>query len=93
MFCKVFRVTHPFHPWFGQKFELLAARRNWGEDRVFFVGSDGRMQSMPAAWTDVGPGDPFVVLANGRCLFKPADLLALRQLIDALAQDGRRGVK
>lgn len=78
-------MTHPFHPWLGREFELVTGRRNWDEDRIFFIGPDEQMQSMPAAWTDVGAEDPFVVLANGRCLFKPSDLLKLRQLLDALA--------
>ena len=66
---------------------MLSVRRSRGDERVFFVGPHGREQSVPAAWTDVHPGDPFVVLANGRCFFRSADLLALRQLLDAL--DGK----
>ena len=31
---RVVRVTHPFHPLFGRRFEFEAGRRNWGEDRV-----------------------------------------------------------
>jgi hypothetical protein len=38
--------------------------------------------SLPAAWTDVAPVDPFVVLAEGRCPFTTTDLLALAELID-----------
>jgi hypothetical protein len=26
------RVTHRFHPLFGQDFEFVAHRQNWGED-------------------------------------------------------------
>ena len=37
---KVFRVTHPFHPWLGRQFEVLHVRRNRGEDRLFFIGLD-----------------------------------------------------
>jgi hypothetical protein len=35
-------------------------------------------------WTDVAVPDPFVVLAAGRCLFRFADLVELRVLIDGL---------
>jgi len=42
------------------------------------------MQSMPVAWTDLAPIDPFVDLANGRSLFRPADLLALTHLVQTL---------
>jgi hypothetical protein len=40
--------------------------------------------SLPAAWTDVAPADPFVVIAAGRCPFTAAGLLALADLIDQL---------
>jgi hypothetical protein len=83
---RVFRVTHPFHPWFGLEFELLAVRKNWGEERVIFAGPDGSTLSMPVAWTNVAPADPFVVLADGRSLFRPADLLALACLLQALRE-------
>jgi hypothetical protein len=40
--------------------------------------------SLPAAWTDIDPVDPAVVLAAGRCPFRAQDLLAVAELIDAL---------
>jgi hypothetical protein len=49
-----------------------------------FTGSRGYIQSMPLDWTDLAPVDPFVQLANGRALFRPADLLALAYLIQTL---------
>jgi hypothetical protein len=35
-----FRVIHPYHPLFGQEFRILEWRRNWTEDRVYFLGED-----------------------------------------------------
>ena len=35
-------------------------------------------------WTDAAEPDPFVVVAAGRCLFRFADLVELRGLIDGL---------
>ena len=35
---------------------------------------------MPAAWTDVGPKDPFVEQARGRAIARVADLLELTKL-------------
>ncbi|WP_225649627.1 DUF5372 family protein, partial [Bradyrhizobium australafricanum] len=32
------RITHPFHPLCGRKFELICRRRHWGEDRVVYEG-------------------------------------------------------
>ena len=77
----VFTVTHPFHPLRGQTFELLTYRFNWGEDRVMYVGPNGRTRSLPATWTSVAPTDPFVTVAAGRTPFRLEDLLPLTALL------------
>ena len=74
-------ITHPFHPLFGQSFELLTCRRTWGEDRVFFYEGD-RLRGLPASWTDAVAPPAFVALAAGRAHFRPEDLLRLAALID-----------
>jgi len=78
---QVFTVTHPFHPLHGQTFELLTYRFNWGEDRVMYVGSNGRTRSLPVGWTNVAAVDPFVGIAAGRAPFRLEDLLALTALV------------
>ncbi|PZG84511.1 hypothetical protein C1I97_34040 [Streptomyces sp. NTH33] len=78
------RVTHPFHPWCGREFVFVDRRLAWDEDRVSFVDENGEVASLPAAWTDIDPVDPFVVVAAGRCPFRVDDLLAAADLIDAL---------
>ena len=75
-------MTHPFHPWSGRRFELVAVRRTWRQDRVFFVLEDGTLTSVPTAWTDVVEPDVFVAVAAGRSAFRVADLLALAELIE-----------
>jgi hypothetical protein len=77
-------VTHRFHPLSGQDFEFVAHRLNWGEDRVHLHDGNGELFSLPAGWTDVVPGDPFVVIADGRCPFTAGGLLALADLIGRL---------
>lgn len=77
-------MTHPFHPLAGREFDLIVRRHNWAEDRVFFVVNDGELRSVPAGWTDVDPGDPFVVVAAGRSAFRVDDLVALASLIEGL---------
>ena len=77
-----FEVIHPHHPLRGQKFKLVTYRHNWGEDRVYFHDSSGVLRSIPACWTTVLPGDPFAVLAAGRCLFRYDDLLKLADLVE-----------
>jgi hypothetical protein len=80
------RVTHPFHPLAGFEFDLVVRKKNWAEDRVFFVADDAQLRSLPAAWTDVDPADPFVAIAAGRSAFRVADLLELASLFDGLRE-------
>lgn len=40
--------------------------------------------SLPTGWTDAAPADPFVAIAEGRCPFTTAGLLALAELVDRL---------
>lgn len=80
-----FTVTHPFHPLSGQRFPLLAQRRAWGEWRVFFHDPlTHRVRSLPTAWTDLAPPDPFVILAAGHAILRFTDLQALHRLLSNL---------
>ncbi len=66
---------------YGQQFEILTCRHNWGEYRVTFYETADHVRALPAAWTSIVPPDPNVVLATGRAAFRVADLLQLSQLI------------
>jgi Family of unknown function (DUF5372) len=79
-----FRITHPYHPLFQQEFEAVSYRQNWGEDRVWFHDSNGRLQSVSTSWTNAAAVDAFVVVAAGRSLFRVVDLLELSQRIQAV---------
>jgi Family of unknown function (DUF5372) len=72
-----FTITHPFHPWRGQRFDLVDCQRRWGQWRVYYFAQDGQLAYLPAAWTDVGPKDPFVEQAQGRAVARVEDLLEL----------------
>ena len=85
----VFTVVHPFHPAFGQRYELLERRMVWGEDRVSFYDGSGQHQSLPTAWTDLGEHYLFVCATGGRSWFRVRDLLELVRLVDALRQRGK----
>ncbi len=72
---------------------MVGFAHTWGEHRVFFRETgDQRVRSLPASWTDVEEPDAFVVVAAGRSLFRPEDLLALADLLDRLRPAKRRGV-
>lgn len=78
---RCFRVTHPFHPLFGQAFELIDYRHFWSEDRVVYVDEAGELRSLPACWTSAVAEDPAVVVSAGRSHFRVADLVALSKLV------------
>src|ERR1700745_254146 len=81
-----FRVTHPFHPLFGQLLELAAQAREWGEERVYYRDPTGRMRSLPAHWTSMGAPDPFVVISAERAYFRLEDLIRLHARIKELRE-------
>ena len=80
----MFTVTHPFHPLYGQQFEILNYRHNWGEYRVIFYETPDHVRSLPAVWTSLVSPDPSVLLAAGRAPFQVKDLLALAQLVQRI---------
>ena len=79
-----FRVTHPFHPLFGQSLELAAQAREWGEERVYYRDPTGRMRFLPARWTSVAVPDPFVLIAGDRAHFRLEDLIRLHDRVKEL---------
>jgi hypothetical protein len=82
-------VTHPFHPLRGRELEIVDHRRG-EEERVYLEVETGRVERVPIAWTSLGARDPFVVLANGRSLFRTDDLLRLCEVVAEL-RDGPPG--
>ena len=65
----------------------MTYRHNWGEDRVYFHDDEGRLRSLSAGWTSIGPDDPFVVVSAGRAVFHTVGLLELTALLHALQED------
>jgi Family of unknown function (DUF5372) len=78
------RVTHPFHPLCGSKFEVVTYRKNWGDERVYVRGPGDRLLSLPVAWTDMAEISAFVMIAAGRSLFRFEELLELSRLLEQL---------
>jgi hypothetical protein len=64
---------------------MIIVRHTWGEQRVYFHDDDGRLCSLPAAWTSEALPDPFLALAQGRSLFHIDDLLRLAALLRRIA--------
>ena len=84
-----FKITHPFHPWSGQEFELVTYLQTGGENRVYFNQKEREhLVSVPASWTDVVPEDPLLQLAAGQSLFRVSDLVELAQMVEELRRNG-----
>ena len=79
-----FRVTHPFHPLYEREFRLIDRRvRGTGGDRVYFYDDHGRLESMPASWTDMTAEEPFIAVSAGRAYFRVDDLVRLISLLES----------
>ncbi|MFA5506920.1 MAG: DUF5372 family protein [Vulcanimicrobiota bacterium] len=77
------RITHPFHPRFGELLDVVGRRKHLGAEA--FLYRDGeRLALMPAAWTDSVEPEPLVLIADGRSCFRVDDLLRLSELVRAL---------
>lgn len=57
---------------------------------MLFRDGEGRVRSMPAAWTSLAAPDPYVAVAGGRSLFRTEDLMALVALLGDIGA-GRAG--
>ena len=84
-----FRITHPFHPLCGSEYELVTRKLTWGEDRVFYYESSGKLKSLMTNVTDVVPSDDFDRISAGRSAFRMDDLLELRRLFDKRQPAGK----
>jgi len=75
------RITHPFHPLFGQEIECVERRIGWGDDLVFYRDHLGYVTALPTRWSSVETEDPFLLVSAGRSHFRVTDLIDLASLI------------
>ena len=85
------RITHPFHPLFGQEIAFVERRVRWGDDLIFYRDRHGYVTALPTRWTNVEAEDPFVVVSAGRSPFRVADLIDLAVLITNLQLEIQSG--
>jgi hypothetical protein len=81
------RIVHPFHPLSGKQYVIVCERHNRHGDRVWYESDDGRVESIPRAWTDLASQDPFTVLSGGKACFRPLDLAALAEIIEQIRRN------
>jgi hypothetical protein len=75
------RITHPFHPLFGQEIDCVERRTQWGDDLIFYRDRLGYVTALPTRWTSVETEDPFLVVSAGRSHFRVTDLIDLASVI------------
>ena len=86
--ARTFLIVHPFHPCHGRRFAVVAVRKNWGEDRIYYHDDRGQLTGIAAHWTDMVLPDPVVVLSAGRSPFRFEDLMELSRLLASLQSEG-----
>ena len=74
------RITHPFHPLFGQEIYCVERRIGWGDDLLFYRDRLGYVTALPTCWTSVEPEDPVLVVSAGRSHFRVTYLIDLAAL-------------
>ena len=60
-------------------------RKNWDEDRVSYLGAEGRFRTLPIEWTDIRERELIVTLGAGRAVFRADRLRQLRAMINEIA--------
>ncbi len=67
----------------------MTRKLTWGEDRVFYYDSSGKLKSLLTNVTDVFSKDAFDCISAGRSAFRVDDLLELRHFFDKRKQGGK----
>jgi len=83
-------VTHPFHPYSGQRGACVGKRGNRAGKLLLLRFDDGRICSVPPQWTDAAVPSLEVIAGNGRALCSLTDLLELSGLVERLISQRRR---
>ena len=67
----------------------MTRKLTWGEDRVFYYDSSGKLKSLLTNLTDVDTRDAFDCISAGESAFRVDDLLELRRLFDKRKEGGK----
>jgi uncharacterized protein DUF5372 len=83
-------ITHPHHPLWGQRCEVVFIRRGVDPDLILRL-ADGTHAAIAMSWTDSGEGQALSATQSGLALPR-LDLQGLRQILqffDQLRQEDR----
>jgi len=79
-------ITHPFHPFRGQRFRVLKTRKVAGEDTMILQGSYRGTFAVPRDWTDHANPNPYARLRSSAAILDFRCLLALTQLLERIEE-------
>jgi hypothetical protein len=82
-------VTHPFHPYAGQRGFCVGERANRAGKRLLLRFDDGRICAVPPQWTDAVAPDLEVSVGGDRALCRLTDLLELALFMARLTSKRR----
>ncbi|MFC1783210.1 DUF5372 family protein [Planctomycetota bacterium] len=68
----------------------MCRRHIEGEDFLFFQHGENHNYGISIHWTSLNPPNPYVMISEGRSLFRPQELLELVQLLKDLKSNHKR---
>ena len=77
-------ITHPFHPFRGERFPILKTRRVSGKVTLILQGSVSGTFGVPQEWTDRGYPSGDTSLQDNCSILDFQCLLALREVVQKL---------
>jgi hypothetical protein len=75
-------ITHPFHPWHGQRFEIRKCRDIAGVRMLGLIDSCGNTQFVPMEWTDRSPATWDQLLEDPKPILNARFLLSLVRIVE-----------
>jgi hypothetical protein len=78
-------ITHPFHPFRGERFVVLKVRKVSGIETLSLRQAEFGSFAMPREWTDWGPPETQAAVVGSQLLLIDAlGLLALTEFLNSL---------
>jgi Family of unknown function (DUF5372) len=84
-------VTHPFHPYRGQRFVVLKVRKVAGVERLSLRHPDLGSLAMRAEWTDWASPNNATQNSGAPLIIDIFALLELAQLVESISSPSQEG--
>jgi len=84
------RITHPFHPRRGQRFQILKVRQISGVQTLILRGTSGGTFTVNQEWTDHAEPSPYSSLNINDPILSVSLLLALAEFVKNIYQKNKK---